>query len=249
MHGFSWPSNKPLVQTLNVTKNYNGTIALNNLSLSVKPGEVLGLLGPNGAGKTTAIHILLGVLTPSSGEVSVLDLSPLKQRQEISKHINFSSAYVQLPTNLRVIENLNIFARLYCVPNRKQKVEELMELFEMTHLANRLAGVLSSGERTRLNLCKCFLNDPCLLLLDEPTASLDPEMADNVRKILKRLQSERKMGMVYTSHNMSEVEEMCDRILFIHQGETIAEGTHSELLSHFDSKSLDEVFIKIVRGA
>lgn len=240
-------SSPALVVAESLSKTYGDVTALHDLSFTLNPGEVLGLLGANGAGKTTAMHVLLGLLTPSSGRVSILGLSPFTQRHALSKRFNFSSAYVQLPTNLKVIENLKVFAGLYGVSKPKEKIQSLLELFEMTELANRLTGALSSGEKTRLNLCKCFLNDPELLLLDEPTASLDPEMADTVRAILKRLQSERKMGMIYTSHNMKEVEMMCDRILFIHQGKTIAQGGHDELIARYGCDELEEVFIKIVR--
>lgn len=238
----------PLVSTDRLTKYYQETLALENLTLHVKPGEVLGLLGPNGAGKTTAIHIMLGLLRPSSGEVTILGLSPFTHRQHILPRINFSSAYVQLPSNLKVDENLRTYARLYGVKKFSHKIEELVTLFEMGHLLNRVTGALSSGERTRLNLCKALLNDPILLLLDEPTSSLDPEMADRVRTILQEIQKRNGLGMIYTSHNMEEVERMCDRIVFIHRGRVMAQGGHSELKAKFGVDSLNEVFIQLVRN-
>lgn len=242
------PDQGPLIATKNLCKNYPDTQALCDLTLQLNRGEILGLLGPNGAGKTTAIHILLGLLTPTSGDVRVFGLSPLKHRHDIATRLNFSSAYVQLPSNLKVIENLTFFSKIYNVKNPKKKIEALLELFSITHLRQRLAGALSAGEKTRLNLCKCLLNDPALLLLDEPTASLDPEMADTVRKTLRNIQHEKNMGILYTSHNMPEVEEICDRILFIHEGKTIAEGSPQAVLKNFESKTLDQVFIKIVRS-
>lgn len=237
-----------LIEVSNLCKAFPETLALDNLSFSLKKGEILGLLGANGAGKTTAIHILLGLLTQTSGNVSVFGLSPLKNRHAISKRFNFSSAYVWLPTNLKVYENLKVYAKLYNVSEPNKKVDQLLEQFQIAHLKNRITGALSSGERTRLNLCKCFLNDPELLLLDEPTASLDPEMADTVRKILKDIQKQRGLGIIYTSHNMHEVEALCDRVLFIHEGKTIAEGTPKQIISSFKSTNLEEVFIKIVRN-
>jgi ABC-2 type transport system ATP-binding protein len=240
--------NAPLAAATAITKIYGSTEALKGVSFTVQPGEILGFLGPNGAGKTTAIHILLGLLAPTSGEVKVFGLSPLTRRHEVSKRFNFSSAYVQLPSNLKVIENMNVFSRLYGVKNRRQKVASLLKLFEIEHLSDRVTGALSSGEKTRLNLAKCLLNDPELLLLDEPTASLDPEMADTVRTTLKNAQLQSGMGIVYTSHNMPEVEKLCDRVLFIHEGATIAAGTPGEVLRDFGSKTLEEVFIKIVRS-
>lgn len=242
------PSSAHLLEVHALTKKYDDTTALHHLSLTLMAGEILGLLGPNGAGKTSAIHIFLGILSPTSGTVSVLGFSPLEARHKISQHLNFSSAYVHLPSNLKVIENLKIFAGLYRVIKPRNKINELLELFEIGHLAGRLTGALSSGEKTRLNLCKCLLNDPQLLLLDEPTASLDPEMADDVRRILRRIQKERKMGILYTSHNMREVEEMCDRVLFIHHGKAIEEGTPAALLAKHGCQNLEDVFIKIVRG-
>lgn len=236
-----------MIQVKNLCKNYGAVKALENVSFELKPAEILGLLGPNGAGKTTAIHILLGLLSPTSGEVSVLGLSPMTQRYAIASQINFSSAYVQLPSNLKVSENLDIFSKIYSVKNARQKISSLLDLFEIPHLRNRLTGALSAGEKTRVNLVKCLLNDPKLLLLDEPTASLDPEMADTVRKVLKKIQKERGMGILYTSHNMPEVEEICDRVLFIHEGKTITEGTPEAIRQSFQSKTLEQVFIKIVR--
>lgn len=239
---------EPLVVAKNICKIYPDTQALDNLSLTLKRGQILGLLGPNGAGKTTAIHIFLGILTPTSGEISVFGSSPLKNRHRISQRLNFSSAYAQLPSNLKVMENLTIFAKIYNVKEPNKKIDSLLELFEITELKHRITGALSAGEKTRLNLCKCFLNDPELLLLDEPTASLDPEMADTVRKILKKIQVEKNLGILYTSHNMPEVEEICDRILFINEGKTIAEGTPQEVLKSFESQTLEQVFIRIVRS-
>ena len=223
------------------------TCALSEFSMNLKGGEILGLLGPNGAGKTTAMHIFLGILTPSSGNVQVLGYNPLKNRHEIAKRINFSSAYVHLPSNLKVYESLTIFAGLYGVRKYEAKMDDLLEKFEIAHLKKRLVGALSAGEKTRVNLCKCFLNDPEILLLDEPTASLDPEMADKVRKILIELQKTKKVSVVYTSHNMKEVEEVCDRIIFINKGKIIAEGTSEEVLKKYGLANLEEVFIKLVR--
>ncbi len=237
-----------LILTQNLSKDYAGVRALENLSIQVRQGEIVGLLGPNGAGKTTAIHILLGLLTPSCGTASVFGLSPLTQRHHIASRLNFSSAYVQLPSNLKVLENLKIFSKLYCVPDASKKIASLLELMDMTSLASRITGALSAGEKTRLNLCKCLLNDPELLLLDEPTASLDPEMADNVRKLLKKIQKERNIGILYTSHNMPEIEEICNRVYFIHEGRMIAEGSPEEIMKAFQSKTLEQVFIKIVRS-
>ncbi len=239
---------QPLIVAEKISKDYGGTPALKELSFYLNAGEIVGLLGPNGAGKTTAIHIILGLLSPTSGDVRVFGLSPLTHRHSIAQKLNFSSAYVQLPTNLKVIENLSIFSKIYCVPDAKKKIKDLLELFEIGALQNRLTGALSSGEKTRLNLAKCLLNDPELLLLDEPTASLDPEMANTVRKILKKIQKETNVGILYTSHNMPEVEEVCNRVYFIHEGRLIADGTPQDVVKTFQSNNLEQVFIKIVRS-
>jgi ABC-2 type transport system ATP-binding protein len=237
-----------LVEVKNLAKTYGKTQALRGISFVLKEGEILGLLGPNGAGKTTALHIILGLLAPTSGKVSVFGLAPAEFRHSISKRLNFSSAYVQLPSNLKVTESLTLFARIYNVPNASAKIGHLLETFDLAPLRNRVAGSLSSGEKTRLNLAKSLLNDPELLIFDEPTASLDPDMADTIRRRLQEIQRERKIGILYTSHNMFEVEQMCHRILFIHLGKIIAEGRPAEIRDHFATKTLEETFIKIVRS-
>jgi len=237
----------PLVRVHKLCKTYPDAEALKDLSFSLREGEILGILGPNGAGKTTAIHILLGLLGPTSGEAEVFGLSPEKHRHLIAPHLNFASAYTTLPSNLTVRENLDIFAMLYDVKKPAEVIRSLLEIFQIKHLEKRVTGALSSGEKTRLNLVKCLLNAPKLLLLDEPTSSLDPDMADQVRKTLLRIRGEQKIGVIVTSHNMMEIEEICDRILFIHEGRTVAEGTPAELLRTFSSDNLDQVFIKLVR--
>ena len=222
-----------IVELKDLCKRYNGTDALKSLNFQLKRGEILGLLGPNGAGKTTAIHIILGLLTPTSGEVKVFGLSPIRHRFQLLPRLNFSSAYVNLPYNLTAVQNLELYARLYNVKEAKRKIKELLEVFQISHLGQRRSGFLSSGEQTRLNLCKAFLNDPELLLLDEPTASLDPDMADLVRRVILKVQKERGVTILYTSHNMAEVEVVCDRILFIHHGEKKTEGTAAEVMQRF----------------
>lgn len=231
-----------------MTKSFKTVLALDRVSFSVNRGEIVGLLGPNGAGKTTAILTILGLLLPTSGRVEIFGSSPFDQPYDVLKRLNFSSAYVFLPYNLKVIQNLKTYARLYNVKDAGQKIGGLLELFEISHLANRQTGYLSSGEMTRLNLCKSMLNDPEILLLDEPTASLDPDMSDKVRRIIRKIQKDRGMAILTTSHNMREVEEVCDRILFIHKGKKITEGVPAEVLNRFHSRSLEELFLKIARG-
>lgn len=231
-----------------LSKTFDGVEALRGLSFRVGEGEIFGLLGPNGAGKTTALHILMGIIEPSRGSVSVLGLSPFSEPYEVRSRINFCSAYVQLPFNLSVRRNLDIFARLYGVADPAGRVQELLETFEIAGLAAKPAGSLSSGQQTRLNLAKCLLNEPEVLFLDEPTASLDPDMAHFVRDVLKRLRQERRMTIVYTSHNMAEVEALCDRVLFIDKGRKVVEGTPEEVRRHFGEDSLERVFLRLARG-
>lgn len=239
---------KPLVEIQNLTKIFNGTtLAVNNISFTVMEGEILGLLGPNGAGKTTTIQMILGLIKPTSGKVRIFGKDIESCREEILQKVNFSSAYVSLPSNLKVWENLYTFARLYDVKDYKKKVEELARFFEIENLLPKLYASLSSGQATRVNLTKALLNSPRLLFLDEPTASLDPDIADRVRKYLKKAQLKHAVTMVYTTHNMAEVEELCDRAIFINQGKIITEGTPKELIKQFGLKDLNEVFIKIAR--
>jgi len=236
-----------ILEVRNLRKEFGDTIAVNDLSFDAKRGEILGLLGANGAGKTTTIHMLLGLITPTSGSMRIFDSCMQTHRIDILKRMNFASAYQFLPYNLKVWENLLVFAEIYRVRNSKKKIDELLELFELTRHRNKITGMLSSGEQTRVNLCKSLLNEPELLLLDEPTASLDPDLADKVRKLLLRMQRETGMTIVTTSHNMIDVNELCDRILFMQKGQVVAEGSADEILERYESKSLEEVFITIAR--
>jgi ABC-2 type transport system ATP-binding protein len=237
-----------VVEVQNLRKEFDGTVAVADVSFTVPRGEIVGVLGANGAGKTTTIQILLGLIKPSGGKVTIFGMELERHRIEILQRSNFSSAYTGLPSNLKVWENLLIFAKIYGVKGHRQKIDALLEMFEITHLRKKITGNLSSGESTRVNLCKSLLNDPELLMLDEPTASLDPDIADKVRKLLRRIQSERQITMIYTSHNMRDVEEVCDRVLFMHKGRIIAEGTPQQVKDQFNQTSLEDVFISVARG-
>lgn len=237
-----------VIEVENLTKRFGETTAVDDLSFQVNTGEILGLLGPNGAGKTTTIQLLLGLTTPTSGRIRIFGQDLQKHRLAILQRVNFSSAYVSLPSNLTVWENLNIFARLYGVRSPRARIESLLELFGISHAVRRVTGALSSGQITRLNLCKALLSDPEVLFLDEPTASLDPEIADKVRTILLQIHRERRVSIIYTSHNMRDIEIMCDRVIFISRGRIITEGTTEEVLAHAQSQSLEEMFITIARN-
>ena len=239
---------KAIVQVEHLRKEFDGTVAVVDVSFTVQCGEIVGVLGPNGAGKTTTIQVLLGLTTPTSGTVRIFGQDLEKQRVEILQRCNFSSAYTGLPSNLKVWENLLIFSKIYGVNGHREKTNQLLDLFEIGHLRKKITGHLSSGESTRVNLCKALLNDPELLMLDEPTASLDPDIADKVRKLLRRIQREKGITMIYTSHNMRDVEEVCDRVLFLHKGRIIAGGTPQEVVVKFQQKSLEDVFISVARG-
>jgi ABC-2 type transport system ATP-binding protein len=239
---------QPLLQVKNLTKRFDKLVAVDGLDLTVKAGEVIGLLGVNGAGKTTVMNMILGLTIPDEGSIHVFGKDLAKHRIEILKRTNFCTTYAQLPSNLKVWQNLRVFAGLYGVPNHKDKIDELLEMLGISHLRNSITGRLSAGESTRVNLAKALLNDPDLLLLDEPTASLDPDISDKVRKLVRRLQRERSPAILYTSHNMRDIEEVCDSILFLHQGKILASGTAEEIKDRFAGKDLDEVFIKVARN-
>jgi ABC-2 type transport system ATP-binding protein len=241
-------SAEPAIRVQNLTKRFGAVTAVDSLSFRVARGEILGLLGPNGAGKTTTIHMLLGLIRPTGGEIRVFGLDVEENRREILQRVNFSSAYVSLPFNLTVTENLTVFARLYGVRRPMARIARLLELFEVPASRGKATGSLSSGQLTRLNLCKAFLNDPEILFLDEPTASLDPDIADKVRTTLRSLQREKGVTMIYTSHNMAEVERMCDRVIFLFRGRLVAQGPPRELTEGARSGSLEELFISIARG-
>ena len=245
--GISRVSEQPVIEVERLTKTFGDITAVNELTLTVQRGEILGLLGPNGAGKTTTLQLILGLTTPTSGQIRVFGLDLRKHRRAILQRSNFSSAYIALPSNLTAWENLNIFARLYRVPDRGRKITDLLELFEIPQVRNRVTGALSSGQLTRLNLSKSFLNDPEVLFLDEPTASLDPDIAEKVRDTLLRVQKERGVTMLYTSHNMREVELTCDRVIFLARGSIVTQGSPQEVLRRAQTQSLEEVFITIAR--
>ncbi len=247
-HSMLMPDATPILEADKLVKTFGDHTALDGLSFKVGKGESLGLLGVNGAGKTTAMNLLLGLTTPTSGSIRVFGKDFWKHRIEILRHVNFSSAYTALPSNLLVWQNLAVFARLYGVAKPKQRIEELLELLDITHLRKSVTGRLSAGESTRVNLAKALLNEPRLLLLDEPTASLDPDIADRVRKLLRKLQSERGLSILYTSHNMRDIEEVCDRLIFLHGGKVLAEGTPDVVHERFNRSSLEDLFIGVARG-
>lgn len=237
-----------ILEVQNLTKYYGAEKAVDGISFSVGAGEIVGLLGPNGAGKTTTISMVLGVLEPTSGMITVFGKSFWGNRSDILSRINFTATYTSLPGNLTVEQNLFIFALLYDVSDRGSRVEYLMREFDLERFRDTKTGVLSSGELSRVNLAKAFLNEPELLLLDEPTASLDPSSADQVRQKIKNYQrGKRGVGILWTSHNMNEIEIMCDRVLFISHGKILLEGDPKTLPQEYKKKDLEELFITVAR--
>ena len=238
---------EPVVEVNGLTKVFKSLKAVDNVSFDIYPGEILGLLGPNGAGKTTIIHMLLGLTTPSSGDINVFGFDLKKNREKIIQDVNFSSSYASMPNSLTVKENLKVFARLYKVKKKEKRISELLKIFEIEAIEDKLVRHISSGHQTRLNLAKALINNPKILFLDEPTASLDPDIADKTRSLLKSIKKNRNLSILYTSHNMKEMEEMSDRIIFLHKGRIIAEGRPEEIIRDFRRKNLEEVFLKVAR--
>lgn len=236
-----------IIEVENLVKEFGTTRAVDGLSFSVTEGTITGLLGQNGAGKTTTIQMILDLITPSAGSISVFGMDLQHHREAVLSQLNFSSPYVSLPGNLTVEENLATFARLYGVPDVCGKISELVDFFDIRAFLPKLTSNLSTGQLTRLNLTKALLNSPRLLLLDEPTASLDPDIAERTRLMLQRIQKERCATILYTSHNMAEVEEICDRVIFIQRGRLIDEGTPQELVKKYGRKDLNDVFLHIFR--
>ncbi|MBK1826472.1 ABC transporter ATP-binding protein [Haloferula rosea] len=247
MHRCSSIVSDALLSIQKIVKKFGDFTAVDGVTLEANAGETVGLLGVNGAGKTTLMNMILGLITPTDGSIHAFGMDLAKHRIAILERTNFCTTYATLPGNLKVHHNLEIFARLYQVKHPKQKVADLLDLLEISRLADKITGQLSAGESTRVNLAKALLNDPELLLLDEPTASLDPDIADKVRKLVRRIQRERHPAILYTSHNMRDIEEVCDRVLFLHEGSILAEGTADQITEQFQGKDLDEVFIKIAR--
>ena len=237
-----------IIAVKDLRKTFGKTVAVDGISFTVQKGEILGFLGPNGAGKTTTIAMLLGLLTPTSGSIRIFGQDMPRDRQRVLQRVNFSSPYTNMPYGLPVMTNLNIFSRLYTIPNAAKKIQELGEVFGVTHLLKRRTMTLSSGETARVNLLKAFLNDPEILFLDEPTASLDPEAADMVRSLLLTLQKERGLTIFYTSHNMQEVERLSRRIIFLHRGKVIAEGTTESVKQQYNQGTLEDFFIQLARS-
>jgi ABC-2 type transport system ATP-binding protein len=240
---------KIVLEVKNLTKMFKQTLAVDDISFEVKEGEIVGLLGPNGSGKTTTINMLLGVLTPTSGEISYFGKEFNSHKEETLKQINFCSSYIKFPWRMTVYENLDVMALLYEVKNRKDRINKMLSIFEMSEYRDKIMASLSAGQTMRVMLAKAFINYPKLILLDEPTASLDPDVAQKVREFLKKEQKQFGVTMLLTSHNMAEVEELSDRVVFLDKGKILAEDTPEGLASKIDIVRVELLIIKKVDDA
>ena len=230
-----------------LTKHYRTTVAVDGISFDVARNEIVGLLGPNGAGKTTTINMVLGVLEPTAGSIHIEGIDLAKRRSEALERTNFTAVYSPLPGNLTVYQNLRVSAMIYGVKNVAQRIEESIEQFDLKHFRDTKAGVLSSGEQTRVALAKAMLNTPQLLLLDEPTASLDPATAREIRAVIRDCATTGTGGVLWTSHNMYEVEEACDRVLFLSHGRILLEGNPRTLPGEHGKTTLEDLFVTVAR--
>ena len=240
-------SSTPVIALDHLVKSFASANAVNGISFSVAKGEVVGLLGGNGAGKTTTIGMIMGLVTPSSGSVQVFGVNMVDRRYEVLHRMNFESPYVDMPHRLTVRQNLDVFARLYGVEHASDRIRELAESLDLTEFIDRPAGQLSAGQKTRVALAKALINDPELLLLDEPTASLDPDTADWIRTRLETFRTRRNATILLASHNMAEVERLCDRVIIMKKGQIADQGTPDDLIRRYGRTDLEEVFLDVAR--
>jgi ABC-2 type transport system ATP-binding protein len=234
-------NNTAALEVKGLVKHYGKFTAVDGIDFSIQKGEIVGLLGPNGAGKSTTIQMLLGLLTPTSGKISYFGMDFDRKRLEILERINYLSAFNTLQGKITVEQNLRVFAAAYKVKNPTKKIDELLEYFGVAQLKKETYDDISAGQRTRVNLSKAFLNDPELVLMDEPTASLDPDIVDKVLSMIEHLKKERQLTILYTSHNMSEVERICDSVIFLAHGKIVRQAPTNEL------PALHDLFLQIAR--
>jgi len=231
----------------NLSKKYKNTLAVNGINFKINRGSTIGLLGPNGCGKSTTIGMLLGLIKPTSGEIIINNQNVENNRTNLLQKMNFISPYIELPKKLTIEENLKVFGMMYCVKNLQSKIAELIDKLNLSEFKKRKTGELSSGQKNRVSLAKALINDPEILLLDEPTASLDPDVGDYVRSIIEDYASDNKKTILIASHNMNEVERLCDEVMMMKNGNIIDKGKSKDLISKHGRKNLEEVFLKIVR--
>ena len=237
------------LEVKNIIKKFNNTIAVNDISFKIEKNKTLGLLGPNGCGKTTSIGMMLGLITPTSGEILINDikLEP-KNRIKLLSFMNFASPYIELPKKLTVEQNLEVYARLYGVKKIKERVNEMIEGLNLRKFLDKKTGELSSGQKNRVALAKSLINKPKLLFLDEPTASLDPDIGDYIREYIEKYKKNNELTILLASHNMAEVERLCDKIIMMKEGKIVDSGTCDELVKKHGRENLEDTFLKIARG-
>jgi len=237
------------IEIKNLNKNYNNILAVKNLNFTINKGSIVGLLGPNGCGKTTTIGMMLGLIKPTSGSVFIngKNIENENNRTKILEKVNFISPYVELPKKLTIEENLKVYGKMYGVINLQEKISNLMQQLNLLEFKKRKTGELSSGQKNRVSLAKALINDPEILLLDEPTASLDPDVGDYIRTYIEDFASKKGTTILLASHNMNEVERLCSEVMMMKEGNIIDKGTCSSLINKHGRKNLEETFLKIVR--
>jgi len=238
---------KNIIEIKELKKVFNKTIAVDNLNFEIQKGKIIGLLGPNGCGKSTTIGMMLGLIKPTSGSVIINNKNIENNRTSLLEKMNFISPYVELPKKLTVEENLKVYGRLYGVKNLKEKIDNLIEKLNLIEFKSRKTGELSSGQKNRVSLAKALINDPEILLLDEPTASLDPDVGDYIRSFIEDFVYNKGSTILLASHNMNEVERLCHEVMMMKNGKIIDRGTSSDLINKHGRKNLEEVFLKIAR--
>ena len=235
------------LEVIELSKIYNNKEAVKNISFKVNKNEIMGILGPNGCGKTTTIGMILGLLKPSNGKALINGIEIESKRVDLLNDLNFISPYIELPKKLTVKQNLEVYGRLYDIKDIKMKIEYLSEKLRLSEIINKITGELSSGQKNRVSLAKSIINDPKVLLLDEPTASLDPETGDFVRDFIENYQKENGTSILLASHNMAEVERLCSSVLMMNKGSIIDRGNPNELIKKHGRKNMEEVFLKLTR--
>jgi len=237
------------LEVQNLVKKFNTTVAVDNISFDIKKNETLGLLGPNGCGKTTSIGMMLGLITPTSGQIFIDGVKlESKNRIKLLNVMNFASPYIELPKKLTVQQNLEIYARLYGVKEIKKRISEMVEDLNLDKFLKKRTGELSSGQKNRVALAKSLINKPKLLFLDEPTASLDPDVGDFVREYIEKYKKSNELTILLASHNMKEVERLCNKVVMMKQGKIVDSGTCKELIQKHGRENLEDTFLKIARS-
>ncbi|MFL2854698.1 MAG: ABC transporter ATP-binding protein [Candidatus Pelagibacter sp.] len=239
---------KNSIEVINLSKSYKSKQAVNSINFKINENEIVGLLGPNGSGKTTTIGMILGLLKPTSGKVLINGIDIEKNKISLLHKMNFISPYIELPKKLKVKQNLIVYGKLYNIKNLNKQIDYLSETLRLNQLLDKVTGELSSGQKNRVSLAKALINDPTILLLDEPTASLDPETGDFIRTFLENYKKEKKIAVLLASHNMDEVKRLCNFILMMKDGDIMDRGAPDDLIKKHGRKNLEEVFLELVRS-